>query len=286
MQVISSRPHPLIIAAAISIIVFSLVGVGVMTGLIPTASSRHDTGAPALTMPRTPGIDPFTAGMSLNEPASLTDSAPLAEPAGSGSLAGTTPGEDRLAAALPAEPVPAAKPATAAGRAPEPAVEPAPRPEKPATKTAPAEDMVVRTDPAPVGDYRPVAAGESSAARRDVCESCGTVESVAAIQETSGTGGVGQTPGLGAVAGGVIGGLLGNQVGGGSGKTIATIAGAAGGAYAGHRVQQHYGNKRQRYDITVRMDDGDTRTFTRDYDPGLLTGDRVRLDGDELALIE
>lgn len=280
MQAISSRPHPLIIAAAISIIVFSLVGVGVMTGLIPTASSRHDAGAPALAMPRTPGTDPFAVGASLSDPASLADPASLTEPAGSDSLAGTTPGEDRLAAALPAEP------ATAAGRAPEPAVEPAPRPKKTAAKPAPAEDVVVRADPAPVGDYRPVAAGESSAARRDVCETCGTVESVAAIQEASGGGGVGQTPGLGAVAGGVIGGLLGNQVGGGSGKTIATIAGAAGGAYAGHRVQQHYGSKRQRYDITVRMDDGSTRTFTRDYDPGLLTGDRVRLDGDELALIE
>ena len=34
---------------------------------------------------------------------------------------------------------------------------------------------------------------------------------------------------LGSVAGAVVGGLLGNQVGGGSGKKIATVAGAAAG---------------------------------------------------------
>ncbi|WP_418318709.1 glycine zipper 2TM domain-containing protein [Piscinibacter sakaiensis] len=41
----------------------------------------------------------------------------------------------------------------------------------------------------------------------------------------------------GTAIGGLAGGLLGSQIGGGSGKTIATIAGAAGGAYAGNRVQ-------------------------------------------------
>jgi uncharacterized protein YcfJ len=41
----------------------------------------------------------------------------------------------------------------------------------------------------------------------------------------------------GTVLGGVAGGVLGNQVGGGAGKTVATIIGAAGGAYAGNKVQ-------------------------------------------------
>jgi len=41
----------------------------------------------------------------------------------------------------------------------------------------------------------------------------------------------------------VAGGLLGNQVGGGSGKTIATVAGAAGGAYAGRKIQENQQNK-------------------------------------------
>lgn len=41
----------------------------------------------------------------------------------------------------------------------------------------------------------------------------------------------------GTIAGAVVGGLLGNQIGGGSGKKLATVAGAAGGAYAGRRIQ-------------------------------------------------
>ncbi|HZV82099.1 MAG TPA: glycine zipper 2TM domain-containing protein [Geobacteraceae bacterium] len=41
----------------------------------------------------------------------------------------------------------------------------------------------------------------------------------------------------GTVIGGIAGGVLGSQIGGGSGQTIATIAGAAGGAYVGNKVQ-------------------------------------------------
>jgi uncharacterized protein YcfJ len=35
-----------------------------------------------------------------------------------------------------------------------------------------------------------------------------------------------------------VGGLLGNTIGDGRGKTLATVAGAADGAYAGSEVQQ------------------------------------------------
>jgi uncharacterized protein YcfJ len=34
----------------------------------------------------------------------------------------------------------------------------------------------------------------------------------------------------------VVGGLLGNQVGGGNGKTLATIAGAVGGGFLGNEI--------------------------------------------------
>ncbi|MGO4220426.1 glycine zipper 2TM domain-containing protein [Lysobacter sp. TAF61] len=47
----------------------------------------------------------------------------------------------------------------------------------------------------------------------------------------------------GTAIGAVAGGLLGNQIGGGSGKTIATVAGAAGGAYAGRKIQENNQNK-------------------------------------------
>ena len=41
---------------------------------------------------------------------------------------------------------------------------------------------------------------------------------------------------LGIGVGAVVGGLLGSQVGGGTGKTLATIAGAVGGGYLGNEV--------------------------------------------------
>ena len=41
---------------------------------------------------------------------------------------------------------------------------------------------------------------------------------------------------IGIGVGAVVGGLLGNQVGGGNGKTLATIAGALGGGYVGNEI--------------------------------------------------
>ena len=43
----------------------------------------------------------------------------------------------------------------------------------------------------------------------------------------------------GSAIGAIAGGVLGNQVGGGSGKKIATVAGAIGGGYAGNKIQEN-----------------------------------------------
>jgi uncharacterized protein YcfJ len=43
---------------------------------------------------------------------------------------------------------------------------------------------------------------------------------------------------IGTGIGALVGGVLGHQVGGGNGKTIATVAGAAAGGYAGNKIQQ------------------------------------------------
>jgi len=48
---------------------------------------------------------------------------------------------------------------------------------------------------------------------------------------------------MGTVAGAVIGGVIGHQIGGGTGRDIATVAGAAGGGYAGNRVQKNLQDK-------------------------------------------
>jgi len=81
---------------------------------------------------------------------------------------------------------------------------------------------------------------------------------------------------LGTIAGAVIGGVIGHQVGGGSGRDIATVAGAAGGGYAGNRIQKN-------------LQDRDTTTTTEQkcntaYDSSeKITGYKVRyrLNGKE-----
>jgi uncharacterized protein YcfJ len=44
---------------------------------------------------------------------------------------------------------------------------------------------------------------------------------------------------IGTGIGALVGGVLGHQIGGGSGKTLATVAGAGAGGYAGNKIQQN-----------------------------------------------
>jgi outer membrane lipoprotein SlyB len=81
---------------------------------------------------------------------------------------------------------------------------------------------------------------------------------------------------LGTVAGGVIGAVIGNQVGGGSGKDIARVVGALGGAYAGNRIQNAR-DKTTVYRVTVQLDDGGNKNFDHAVDPGLSVGARVKI---------
>jgi outer membrane lipoprotein SlyB len=85
--------------------------------------------------------------------------------------------------------------------------------------------------------------------------------------------------GVGGVGGAVVGGLLGNQVGSGRGRTLATVAGAVGGAYAGNRIERNV--KAETYtDVRVKMAVGGYRTFTEKGAPRFHNGERVRvLDG-------
>jgi uncharacterized protein YcfJ len=96
----------------------------------------------------------------------------------------------------------------------------------------------------------------------------------------------------GTAIGAVAGGLLGNQVGGGKGRTLATVAGAVGGGYAGHEIQQRRqetntvsstvrkcstvpgsgGDKIVAYDVRYEYN-GVTRSVRMDHDPG----DRVEV---------
>ncbi|TCV97553.1 uncharacterized protein YcfJ [Luteibacter rhizovicinus] len=103
----------------------------------------------------------------------------------------------------------------------------------------------------------------------------------------------------GTAIGAVAGGLLGNQIGGGKGRTLATVAGAVGGGYAGHEIQQNRqenntvsstrrrctnvpGSTEQRvvaYDVKYEYN-GVTRTVRMDHDPG----DRVEIQEGVIAV--
>ena len=109
------------------------------------------------------------------------------------------------------------------------------------------------------------------------CANCGVVESVVAVQRQGQVNGIGNSGiGVGAIGGAVVGGLLGNQIGGGSGKTAATVLGAAGGAYAGHAIEKN-SKKVTVYQMRVRMNDGTVRTI--EQGSSLAAGSRVVVEG-------
>ena len=128
--------------------------------------------------------------------------------------------------------------------------------------------------------YAQAPAAAPSAAPAARCTDCGVVQSVWFTEEK------GKTSGVGMVAGGVLGGVLGHQIGGGTGKTVATIAGAAGGAYVGNKVEQNR-NTKGMWNVSIKMDGGQQRTFVYTNQPTVQQGDRVKLldGGRRLALV-
>ena len=108
------------------------------------------------------------------------------------------------------------------------------------------------------------------------CYSCGVVESVRTLQEQQ------PTSGLGAAAGALLGGVLGHQVGGGNGKTLATVAGAVGGGLAGNAVEKNT-HTATSYEVIVRMEDGSKQRFVM-KEQRFRNGDLVRVDNGNLSI--
>ena len=109
-----------------------------------------------------------------------------------------------------------------------------------------------------------------------VCNDCGKVTAVNIVEKAGDSGPVGM------IAGGVAGAVLGRQVGGGLGKDLATIAGAAGGAYAGKKIEEKM-NTRKVWTVSVRYNNGTTAEFDYEQDPGVKVGDAVRKSGNVLV---
>jgi outer membrane lipoprotein SlyB len=233
--------HPLMILAALAVLLFCLVGTAAILGWIPNSvggnSERQLSDAERLALAST-----LPQGAPQPAPGAVVPTQQLApgyvQPSNSGAPA-----------AYPVQPQAYAPAQMAAAAAPAPA----PVYEEPVSK--PARKAVQ------------VAAADNG---RNWCSNCGNVESVRAIKHRA------EGSGLGAAGGAVLGGLLGNQIGSGSGRTIATAAGAIGGAVVGNQVE---GNMKATttYEIRVRLDDGSLRTFRQSNPPAWRSGDRVRI---------
>lgn len=182
-QSTSRRIHPLVAAAAVGVLLFSLVGVAAMTGLLPNSNSTNNPQEEVAT------VDTKTDKTATDQ----NSQAPVRE------------------------------------------------------------SMPTRTAKAPA-----------------TCTSCGRVEAVRSVQTAA------PPSGVGVVGGAVVGGLLGNQIGGGSGRTLATVAGAVGGGYAGNEIEKRT-RTRTTYEVRVRMEDGKIRNFPYNNPPPWREGDRVRV---------
>jgi outer membrane lipoprotein SlyB len=99
----------------------------------------------------------------------------------------------------------------------------------------------------------------------------GTVESIRSetVQNSNQT--------LGTIGGALVGGILGNQVGGGSGRTVATVVGAA-----GNRMTS---GSSLVWIIGIRHDDGTFSTVRQASSPGVRIGDRVRVGNSGMEIL-
>jgi outer membrane lipoprotein SlyB len=252
-----ARQHPLLIAAAIAVILFCAIGTAAIMGWLPSSTGGNrgqlsDADRTALSA----GLQqPGQPGYAALPPATVP-AAPLAS---------------QPQPAAPAYPVPApaqSYPAPAGAQtyaAPDAAYGYSGSQGSTASgaEYASAERAAA---PKPHKSTR-VASSETNS---NWCGNCGNIESIREIKTRA------QGSGVGAAGGALLGGLLGHQVGSGHGQQLATVAGAVGGAVVGNQVE---GNMKAEvsYEIRVRLDDGSLRTFHQRSAPPWRTGDRVRI---------
>lgn len=274
--------HPLVIVAAGAVTLFCLVGIGVMTGIIPGVQSGPAPKTETVAAP------PTAAGAAMapvgSAPEAALPSAPGAQTTALPPIKSDTLGQPnaKLDAKAgnppptPAKPVTPARSSTnsASGVPPSSANSGSTTPPTPVYATAAGQTGAsgAAHPPASQIDQAPAV----SRPPPQICRECGTVEQITQNQQQ------GQASGTGAVLGGLIGGVVGHQVGSGRGKDVATVAGAVGGALLGNQIEKSSGVKAG-FEVRVRMEDNTFRTAKFDGEPGFRIGDRVRFDGGRLV---
>jgi outer membrane lipoprotein SlyB len=76
--------------------------------------------------------------------------------------------------------------------------------------------------------------------------------------------------------------VVGHQFGAGHGKDALTIAGAVGGAIAGHQIEKQ-ARATTSWRVDVRMNDGTTRTFGFGARPAFAGGEKVEVRSGQLV---
>ena len=262
--------HPMLIIAAGAVTLASAVGIGVMTGVIPSAHSGGATKSDvviASTPPSAAAAGAAMAGAGTVSDAALPE-APLPPSTTLKPIENKTigqPGEKTRAAA---EKSPAARTRvvtnSASTQAPTPTY---------AREIAPTYNA--SSSPLIAPDAAPRAPEVVARATPALCRNCGTVDSVIPIARA------GEGSGAGAVLGGLLGGVLGHQAGKGRGKDVATVAGAVGGAVIGNQIEKSNGASTS-YEVRVRLEDGTFQTVRYDREPDVRSGDRVRIENGRL----
>ena len=257
-----ARQHPLLIVAAIAVILFCAVGTAAIMGWLPSSHGNNTS--------RLSDADRAALSAGLQQPAASTPASYAATQQPAASLPG------QPATSLPGQPV-----------APAPVTAPAPAYAASAPAVSGAYgDSGAQGSTGSGGGYvtAPATAYASPDAEREArparvaqadtgsrwCSNCGNIESIREITTRA------RGSGVGAGAGAILGGLLGNQIGSGRGRTLATAAGAVGGAVMGNQVEGNM-HAYHSYEIRVRLDDGTLRTFHQRSVPAWRNGDRVRI---------
>ena len=88
-----------------------------------------------------------------------------------------------------------------------------------------------------------------------------------------------QHRGLGAIIGGLGGLGIGSLIGGGTGRDVAMVAGALGGALLGNEVQKKRDQPEPGQQIIVRLKSGVLVQITQPLNPNLQVGQRVYIEG-------
>ena len=197
----ANRIHPLMAAAAASVIIVSLTGAAAISGMLPSSRSAPEPQAAVLTptaaLPLAAPAAPnqYQAAMQTQAQYAAPNQYPQAAPMVVSAAPGTTTyvqSPNAPTVIVKQDPAPAAKP-----RVVERVVERRVVEHRPARQVVHHEQPTYRQAPAPAPA---------------------------------------QPHYVGIGTGAVIGGLIGNQVGGGNGKKLATLAGIIGGGYIGNEV--------------------------------------------------